>query len=111
MKGKYRRKNLRKPLHAEIIMSDDESVIVGECCDISVEGLKILTDHLPAKVGAQLKMKISPSSQDPDNPMDPFVAIGVVVSILEDGRGFSCRFEQLSGKAKLAIESYIYTQS
>ena len=41
---------------------------------------------------------------------EAFMATGRVVRILEDGRGFSFRFEKLSPKAKRAIEEYVKTQ-
>jgi hypothetical protein len=101
------RKNPRRPLVAKILISDEQSVIVGVCRDISVGGLQVLTDKVPGKVGARFKMNISPSSDNSENPIEPFVAEGVIVRILEDGRGFSFRFDRISGKSKLAIESYI----
>jgi hypothetical protein len=101
------REHPRRPLIAKILMSDEHSVIVGVCRDISVGGLQVLAERIPAQVGARLKMNISPSSNASGQSIDPFVAEGVIVRILEDGRGFSFRFERLSDRAKQAIESYI----
>jgi hypothetical protein len=39
--------------------------------------------------------------------LNPFVAEGVIVRVLEDGRGFSFRFEGLSRESQEAIERYI----
>ena len=97
----------RRPLIAKILLTDERNVIVGVCRDISVGGLQILTDRLPGKVGTTLKMNLSPSNNDSGKSIESFVAEGVVVRILEDGRGFSFRFKQLSEKAKQAIEAYI----
>ncbi len=96
----------RRPLVAKILMTDEQSVIVGVCRDISVGGLQVLTHRIPANVGAKLKMNISPSSNESGDQIEPFVAEGVIVRILEDGRGFSFRFERLSERARQAIESY-----
>lgn len=101
----------RRPLIAKILMTDEQSVIVGVCRDISVGGLQVLTDRIPANVGAKLKMNISPSSNDSGNPIESFVAEGVIVRILEDGRGFSFRFERLPERSKLAIEAYFASPS
>lgn len=102
-----KREGPRRPLVAKILISNDQSVIVGVCRDISIGGLQILTEKIPGPVGQKLKMNISPSSNDIGKPVEPFVAEGEVVRILEDGRGFSFRFEKLSQQAKNAIESYI----
>lgn len=101
------RETPRRPLIAKILMSDDHSVIVGVCRDISIGGLQVLTERIPANVGAKLKMNISPSSNDTGRPIDPFVAEGTIVRILEDGRGFSFRFDDLNDRSRQAIESYI----
>jgi hypothetical protein len=97
----------RRPLVAKILMTNEQSVIVGVCRDISVGGLQVLSQKVPGKVGTKLKMNISPSTNKAGEMIEPFVADGVIARILEDGRGFSFRFEQLSDRARKAIESYI----
>jgi hypothetical protein len=97
----------RRPLVAKILISDEQSVIVGVCRDISIGGLQVLTERIPGKVGMKLKMNISPSTNDSGSRIESFVAEGVIVRILEDNRGFSFRFERLSNRSKQAIESYI----
>jgi len=96
----------RRPLIAKIMMTDEQSVIVGVCRDISIGGLQVLTDRVPGKMGTRLKMNISTSSNESGTPIEPFVAEGVIVRLLEDGRGFSFRFEKLSERAKHSIETY-----
>jgi hypothetical protein len=96
----------RVPLVAKVLMTDEQSVIVGVCRDISIGGLQVLSDRVPANVGAKLKMNISPAGQDKDRPIAAFVAEGTVVRLLEDGRGFSFRFTALAPSAKKAIEDY-----
>ena len=100
------REEPRRPLVAKILMADEQSVIVGVCRDISTGGLQVLADTIPANVGARLKMNISPTA-DAGKKIEAFVAEGVIVRILEDGRGFSFRFEKLSESAKQAIENYV----
>jgi len=97
----------RRPLVAKILISDEQTVIVGVCRDISIGGLQVLTEPVSVKVGTHLKMNISPSGHKAGKLLDPFVAEGIVVRILEDGRGFSFRFERLSARAQQAIEAYI----
>jgi hypothetical protein len=92
---------------AQILMSDEQTVIVGICRDISIGGLQVLTDRAPAPVGSKLKMNISPSGDGSGKGFQPFVAEGVVVRVLEDGRGFSFRFSKLSDAARRSVEDYI----
>lgn len=109
------RRNLRAPLVAKIVMASGSSsskskslgVSVGVCRDISTGGMQVLTDKIPGKVGAHIKLNVSPSDGSSKSAMEPFVAEGVIVRILEDGRGFSFRFEKLNDQARESIESYI----
>jgi hypothetical protein len=53
-------------------------------------------------------MNVSPSGTGkPVGMIEPFVAEGVIVRLLEDGRGFSFRFERLTDGARKTIETYI----
>ena len=104
---KEQRANPRRPLLAKMILSDDQSVILGVCRDISMGGMQVLTDEAPVKTGTLIKMNVSPSTNETGPNIPPFVAEGQVVRILEDGRGFSFRFTQLSDTAKKSIEVYI----
>jgi hypothetical protein len=97
----------RRPLVAKILISDETNVIVGVCRDISIGGLQVLTEPISVKVGTKLKMNISPAGTQGGIRLEPFVAEGTVVRILEDGRGFSFRFQRLSERARQAIEAYI----
>ncbi len=102
-----KREDPRRPMVAQILMSDEQTVIVGICRDISIGGLQVLTDRAPAPVGSKLKMNISPSGDGSGKGFQPFVAEGVVVRVLEDGRGFSFRFSKLSDAARRSVEDYI----
>jgi hypothetical protein len=97
----------RAPLVAKIILASDENVSVAICRDISVGGMQVLTDRIPGPVGSKVKLNVSSTENTGKLPLDPFVAEGVVVRILEDRRGFSFRFDKLPESARKAIEAYI----
>lgn len=99
----------RRPLVARIFLANEDSVIVGICRDISVGGMQVLTDRIPGEVGGRLRMNVSPSGDE--GSIQPFVAEGVIVRILEDGRGFSFRFERLPAQSRKVIEDYISSSS
>lgn len=109
---KERRSAPRRPLVARIWMTDEDTLAIGMCRDISVGGMQVLTDKVPGQVGSRVKMNISPSGVNASagsgsQKMDPFVAEGMIVRVLEDGRGFSFRFDRLSEAAKRRVEEYI----
>lgn len=94
----------RKPLVAQIYLTNQSDLVTGVCRDISVGGMQVLTDRIPGSVGTTIQLNVAPPS---DTGLKPFVAEGVIVRILEDRRGFSFRFTQISNDAKKSIESYI----
>lgn len=107
----------RRPLVAKILMANQEAVIVAVCRDISVGGMQVLTDRVPGEPGARIKLNVSPAGRGGKpgsgegggsrDAIEPFVAEGVIVRILEDGRGFSFRFDRLPESSRKAIEKYI----
>jgi len=101
----------RRPLVARILLVDDqeEDVNIAICRDISIGGMQVLTGRVPGPIGAKIKMNVSPPKDGKGSRFRPFVAEGVIVRILEDGRGFSFRFDRLRTEAKRAIEEYIST--
>lgn len=99
-----KRSSPRKPLTAQIYLTNQSDLTTGVCRDISVGGMQVLTDKIPGHVGTSIKLNVSPPA---DSGLKPFVAEGVIVRILEDQRGFSFRFTQISNDAKKSIESYI----
>jgi len=106
----------RRPLVAKILMAKGDQLVIAICRDISIGGLQVLTDRIPGPVGSIVKMNVSmvgkkTSKTIGKTKIEPFVAEGVIVRILEDGRGFSFRFNQLSDTAKRAIEAYIHATS
>lgn len=102
-KKEDQRKGPRRPMVARILLANQDSVIVGVCRDISIGGMQVLTDRIPGQSGSRIKMNVSPGKDG----IKPFVAEGVIVRILEDGLGFSFRFEKLSDDAKRSIAQYI----
>lgn len=101
-----KRSAVRKPIIAKVLLAEGGQVFFGIGRDISVGGMQVLSDQLPKKVGAHLKLNISPTT-DTSPQFQPFVAEGVVVRIFEDGRGFSFRFGTLDDSARQTIESLI----
>lgn len=99
-----RRTAPRKPLVAQIYMTNQSEVSTGLCRDISVGGMQVLCDSIPGAVGSQVQFNVAPPKE---SGLAPFVAKGMIVRVLEDRRGFSFRFVDLSSEAKQSIESYI----
>lgn len=98
------RRTPRRPLVARVLIANEKSGALGlaVCRDVSVGGMQVLIDQVPGDVGAHVRLNINQSEG-----IRPFVAEGVIVRILEDGRGFSFRFEKLGKDARAAIEDYI----
>ncbi len=94
----------RKPLLAQVYVTNQSELATGICRDISVGGMQLLTDKIPGQVGSSIQLNVTPPK---DSGLKPFVAEGVIVRILEDKRGFAFRFTQISADAKKSIESYI----
>ncbi|OFZ80805.1 MAG: hypothetical protein A2583_08385 [Bdellovibrionales bacterium RIFOXYD1_FULL_53_11] len=97
----------RKPLVARIMFAKDDRIAVAICRDVSVGGMQVLTDLVPGKAGDRIKLNVTPPGDDRGGNIKPFVAEGVIVRILDDGRGFSFRFGKLPDEARRAIEDYI----
>jgi len=99
----------RQPLFAKVLLANDRLVGEGICRDVSLGGLQILTDKIPGKVGTIIKINVSPTQETPKE-FESFVATAIVVRILEDQRGFSCRFEKMTTKSQKAIAHYLKTK-
>jgi hypothetical protein len=97
-----KRSTPRKPFETKILLTDGKEVGWALCRDISVGGMQVLMDHAPGPAGTALKLNVNPQ-----NGMPGFSCEGVMVRVLEDGRGFSFRFTSLSSDARSAIEKYI----
>jgi hypothetical protein len=103
-KAEDRRVAPRKPLVAQLYLTNLKDVLTGICRDISVGGMQVLCEQVPGQVGESIRLNVLP----PDNSgLKPFVAEGTIVRILEDKKGFSFRFTKLDSEAKSAIEKYI----
>ncbi len=107
MKKSDQRRAPRRPLVAKILMAQGEVLGAGLCRDLSLGGMQVLTDRLPGAVGTRIKINVNPAPGEGKAVLEPFVAEGVVVRILEDGRGFSFRFEKLNRAAQNSIERYL----
>lgn len=92
----------RKPFETKILLTDGKEVGWAICRDISVGGMQVLMDHAPGPVGTALKLNVNSQGNIPG-----FACEGLIVRILEDGRGFSFRFSTLTAEARAAIEKYI----
>jgi hypothetical protein len=105
-----RRQAPRFPLIARSMMTADGKIYSGMCRDVSIGGMQLLTAEVPGPVGTRIKLNISPPP-GADDTIQPFVAEGVIVRELEDGKGFSFRFEKLPAEGKKAIETYVAQQA
>jgi hypothetical protein len=94
----------RKPLTAKIYLTNQREVLSGLCRDISVGGMQVLTDPLPGRSGDEIHLNVLPPK---DSGLSSFAARGIIVRILEDQRGFSFRFTDISTEAVRAIKQYI----
>lgn len=93
----------RRPFVAQIRLTNDQEFITGVCRDISIGGMQVLTDKIPGEVGVRIKLNITPTG----GRIPAFVTEGVIVRILEDGRGFSFRFVKLPDAAQALIQDYV----
>jgi hypothetical protein len=110
--AREQRKTPRRPIVAKIYVANSEMLSVAVCRDISIGGMQVLTDRIPGAPGARIKMNVSPAggarAERGVRTIEPFVAEGVIVRILEDGRGFSFRFDKLPEHSRRVIEDYIH---
>ena len=97
-----RRKEVRKPFVARLLVHNSKTVFNGICRDISIGGMQILVDNFKGNAGERISINVHP-----DNSDFSFTASGTVVRILEGNSGFSFRFETLNEEAKRAIEKYL----
>ncbi len=103
-KPEERRASPRKPLLAQVYLTNQKQLTAAVCRDISVGGMQVLTDEVPGKTGESIRLNVMPPAS---SGMRPFVASGVIVRILEDQRGFSFRFTEITDEAKRSIERYV----
>lgn len=97
-----RRASKRRPFVARMFFESDKQVYVGICRDVSIGGMQILVDHIPAPIGNKISINVHPENTD-----HHFVADGEVVRHLDGGQGFSFRFVGLKSDAREAIEKYL----
>lgn len=97
-----RRKHVRKPLVARMLVQNDKKIYEGVCRDISIGGMQVLTNDFPGRAGDRISINVHP-----DNTDYHFTAAGQVVRVLDGGQGFSFRFDGISNEAQRVIEKYI----
>ncbi len=97
----------RKPLSADVYVTDQKRLANGICRDVSIGGMQVLVSPLPSDLDQEIALHVNPPS---DSKIKPFVAKGKVVRVLEDRRGFSFRFTELSHEARTSIDAYIQSQ-
>jgi len=107
VKKTERRRAPRVPVVARSLMASGGKVFTAVCRDVSVGGMQVLTRDLPGPVGTRLKLNISAPVTVAGRKISSFVAEGEIVRLLEDGKGFSFRFEKLSDHSVRCIEQYI----
>ncbi len=103
-KATERRAAPRKPLVAQIYLTNQKEISSGVCRDISIGGMQVLTDSIPGSAGDIIRLNVMPPVS---TGLKPFVAQGVIVRILEDKRGFSFRFTDIHQDARASIERYV----
>lgn len=106
VKSQEKRSFQRKPMVARVFATNDQVLSSGVCRDMSVGGMQVLTGELPGKPGDTVRLNVSL----PENTKLKGSAVltsGVIVRILEDGRGYSVRFLDVSDETKLEIEKYL----
>lgn len=101
-----RRRFIRRPFVARMLIHDKNNVYEGVCRDISVGGMQVLVSDFPSRVGDDITINVHP-----DNTDYHFVSSGKIVRALEANQGFSFRFSDLSPEAKNAIETYLQKES
>lgn len=97
-----RRIGKRKPFIARMYLESDKNIYVGICRDVSIGGMQVLVDQIPAQIGESISINVHP-----ENTEHHFVAGGQIVRILDGGQGFSFRFTDLNEDAKEAIQNYL----
>jgi len=102
-----RRKAPRFPVVARSLLTTGSRVFAAVCRDVSIGGMQVLTEELPGPVGTKIKLNISAPTTSASSKIQSFVASGVIVRELEDGKGFSFRFENLSEPALACIQNYV----
>jgi hypothetical protein len=104
VKGADRRTAPRKPLVAQVYLTNQQDISTAICRDVSIGGMQVLTEQIPGQPGETIRLNVLPPA---DSGLPPFVAEGVIVRVLEDRKGFSFRFTRLSVEARQAIEEYV----
>lgn len=106
VKSLEKRSFSRKPLVARVFATNDQVLSSGVCRDISVGGMQVLTGELPGKAGDTVRLNISLPGNE-KLQASAVLTSGVIVRILEDGRGYSVRFLCVQPETQSEIEKYL----
>jgi hypothetical protein len=99
-----RRSSKRRPLIAQVYVTNLKEVVSAICQDVSSGGMQVITDLIPGKVGEVIRLNVLPPAE---SGLSAFVAEGEIVRILDQKKGFSFKFTRISTDAIEAIEEYV----
>jgi hypothetical protein len=99
-----RRSSKRRPLIAQVYVTNLKEVVSAICQDVSPGGMQVITELIPGKVGEIIRLNVLPPA---DTGLPAFVAEGEIVRILDQKKGFSFKFTRISPDAIEAIEDYV----
>jgi hypothetical protein len=99
-----RRSSKRRPLIAQVYVTNLKEVVSAICQDVSSGGMQVITEVIPGRVGEIIRLNVLPPAE---SGLPAFVAEGEIVRILEQNKGFSFKFTRISPEAIEAIEGYV----
>ena len=99
-----RRSSKRRPLIAQVYVTNLKEVVSAICQDVSPGGMQVITEMIPGAVGEIIRLNVLPPAE---SGLPAFVAEGQIVRILDQKKGFSFKFTRISPEAIEAIEGYV----
>lgn len=84
--------------------AEESNSLIGICRDLSVDGMKILSQFLPKKMAEIVRLEVCPEGE---SIINNFKVSAVVRHIMPDKTGFSVEFVDLPMTTKNEIEEYI----
>jgi hypothetical protein len=99
-----RRGSKRRPLIAQVYVTNLKEVVTAICQDVSAGGMQVITEVIPGKLGETIRLNVLPPAE---SGLPAFVAEGEIVRLLDQKKGFSFKFTRISSEAIEAIEEYV----
>lgn len=99
-----RRVSKRRPLIAQVYVTNLKEVVSAICQDVSTGGMQVITEAVPGRPGEIIRLNVLPPA---DSGLPAFVAEGEIVRLLDQNKGFSFKFTRISPEAVDAIEEYV----